>query len=92
MTLAGSERLARAGGAQQRGAIIGTGIFVRLGEAIGDAGPAIILSFVLAGITCAFSALAYAELASSIPRSPAAPTRTRTRRWASWRRGSSAGT
>ena len=32
------------------GAIIGTGIFVILGEAIGDAGPAIILSFVLAGI------------------------------------------
>ena len=39
------------------GAIIGTGIFVILGEAIGDAGPAIILSFVLAGVTCAFSAL-----------------------------------
>jgi APA family basic amino acid/polyamine antiporter len=49
------------------GAIIGTGIFVILGEAIGDAGPAIILSFVLAGLTCAFSALAFAELASTIP-------------------------
>jgi APA family basic amino acid/polyamine antiporter len=49
------------------GAIIGTGIFVILGEAIGDAGPAIVLSFVLAGVTCAFSALSYAELASSIP-------------------------
>ena len=49
------------------GAIIGTGIFVILGEAIGDAGPAIILSFVLAGVTCAFSALSYAELASTIP-------------------------
>jgi APA family basic amino acid/polyamine antiporter len=49
------------------GAIIGTGIFVILGEAIGDAGPAIILSFVLAGLTCAFSALSYAELASTIP-------------------------
>ena len=56
------------------GAIIGTGIFVILGEAIGDAGPAIILSFVLAGITCAFSALAYAELASSIPVSGSAYT------------------
>ena len=44
------------------GAIIGTGIFVILGEAIGDAGPAIILSFVLAGVTCAFSALSYAVL------------------------------
>jgi basic amino acid/polyamine antiporter, APA family len=49
------------------GAIIGTGIFVVIGEAIGDAGPAIILSFVLAGITCVFSALAFAELASTIP-------------------------
>src|SRR5688572_21695767 len=49
------------------GAIIGTGIFVILGEAIGDAGPAIVVSFVLAGLTCAFSALSYAELASTIP-------------------------
>ena len=56
------------------GAIIGTGIFVILGEAIGDAGPAIILSFVLAGITCAFSALSYAELASTIPVSGSAYT------------------
>src|ERR687895_1787907 len=69
------------------GAIIGTGIFVIIGEAIAESGPAIVLSFVLAGVTCAFSALAFAELASSIPV-PAAPTRTRTRRWASWRRGS----
>src|SRR5215204_2394479 len=46
---------------------LGTGIFVVIGEAIGDAGPAIILSFVLAGVTCAFSALAFAELASTIP-------------------------
>ena len=65
------------------GAIIGTGIFVILGEAIGDAGPAIVLSFVLAGLTCAFSALSYAELASTIPVAGLAPTRTRTRRWAS---------
>jgi APA family basic amino acid/polyamine antiporter len=49
------------------GAIIGTGIFVVIGEAIGDSGPAIILSFILAGVTCAFSALAFAELASTIP-------------------------
>src|SRR4029079_18868433 len=49
------------------GAIIGTGIFVILGEAIGDAGPAIIVSFILAGLTCAFSALSYAEMASTIP-------------------------
>ena len=56
------------------GAIIGTGIFVVIGEAIGDSGPAIILSFVLACITCAFSALAFAELASSIPVSGSAYT------------------
>src|SRR3954467_2145019 len=56
------------------GAIIGTGIFVILGEAIGDSGPAIILSFLLAGITCAFSALSYAELASTIPVSGSAYT------------------
>src|SRR5690349_7069164 len=56
------------------GAIIGTGIFVILGEAIGDAGPAIILSFVAAGVTCAFSALSYAEMASSIPVSGSAYT------------------
>src|SRR4051812_5949663 len=49
------------------GAIIGTGIFVVIGEAIGDSGPAIVLSFILAGVTCAFSALAFAELASTIP-------------------------
>lgn len=49
------------------GSIVGTGIFVILGEAVPIAGPAVVLSFVLAGITCAFSALSYAELASTIP-------------------------
>src|SRR3979409_760636 len=44
------------------GAIIGTGIFVIIGKAIGLAGPAIVLSFALAGVTCIFSALSYAEL------------------------------
>src|SRR3954449_7322003 len=56
------------------GAGIGTGIFVILGDALGDAGPAIILSFALAGITCVFSALSYAELASTIPVSGSAYT------------------
>jgi APA family basic amino acid/polyamine antiporter len=56
------------------GALIGTGIFVIIGEAIGKSGPAIALSFVLAGITCAFSALSYAELASTIPVSGSAYT------------------
>ncbi len=49
------------------GSIVGTGIFVILGEAVPKAGPAVLLSFVLAAITCAFSALSYAELAGSIP-------------------------
>jgi APA family basic amino acid/polyamine antiporter len=48
------------------GGIIGTGIFVIIGEAIGDSGLAIVLSFVLAAVTCVFSALSYAELASTI--------------------------
>jgi APA family basic amino acid/polyamine antiporter len=56
------------------GALIGTGIFVIIGEAIGKSGPAIILAFVLAGVTCAFSALSYAELASTIPVSGSAYT------------------
>src|SRR4051794_11803565 len=56
------------------GAIIGTGIFVVLAEGIGDSGPAIVVSFVLAGVTCLFSALSYAELASSIPVSGSAYT------------------
>lgn len=55
------------------GAIIGTGIFVLIGTAIvGDAhrpgaGPGIILSFVLSGVTCSLAALCYAEFAAMIP-------------------------
>lgn len=49
------------------GSIVGTGIFVILGVAIPKAGPAVVISFVLAAVTCSFSALAYAELAGSIP-------------------------
>src|SRR6478736_6208028 len=56
------------------GAVIGTGIFVIIGEAIGDAGPSIIISFALAGVTCLFSAFSYAELASTIPVSGSAYT------------------
>lgn len=49
------------------GAIIGTGIFVLTGIAAAtQAGPAVVLSFVIAGIACAFAALAYAELASAV--------------------------
>jgi APA family basic amino acid/polyamine antiporter len=51
------------------GATLGTGIFVVLGQAVPQAGPAIVVSFVLAGITALFSALSYAELAGLIPAS-----------------------
>ena len=55
------------------GAIIGTGIFVLIGTAIvGDAhrpgaGPGIVLSFILSGLTCALAALCYAEFSAMIP-------------------------
>ncbi len=50
------------------GAIIGTGIFVLVGKAAANqAGPAIILSFVVAGLACVFAALCYAEFASMAP-------------------------
>mgnify|MGYP000041238048 FL=1 len=50
------------------GAIIGAGIFVLTGQAAAEhAGPAIVLSFVLAGIGCAFAGLCYSEMASMIP-------------------------
>lgn len=49
------------------GAIIGTGIFVLTGTAAAtQSGPAVVLSFVVAGVACTFAALAYAELASSV--------------------------
>src|SRR5213075_206524 len=50
------------------GAIIGTGIFILTGEAAHDrTGPALMLSFVLAGLACVFAALCYAEFASMVP-------------------------
>lgn len=49
------------------GCIIGTGIFVLTGiVAANQAGPGVIFSFLIAGFACAFAALSYAELASSI--------------------------
>lgn len=50
------------------GSIIGAGIFVLTGQAAAiHSGPAILLSFVLAGMTCAIAAYCYSELASMIP-------------------------
>src|SRR5471030_1333424 len=55
------------------GCIIGTGIFVLTGRAAAQfAGPAIMISFVITGILCAFVALCYAELASALPVSGSA--------------------
>src|SRR3954468_21420271 len=57
------------------GAIIGTGIFVLTGTvAAQNAGPAVILSFVLAGIASVFAALCYSEFASLVPMSGSAYT------------------
>jgi len=57
------------------GCIIGAGIFVRTGTAAAQyAGPAVILSFVVAGIVCALAGLCYAELASMLPVSGSAYT------------------
>jgi APA family basic amino acid/polyamine antiporter len=57
------------------GAIIGTGIFVLTGTAAANqAGPAIVLAYVAAGLACGFAALCYAEFAAMIPISGSAYT------------------
>ncbi len=56
------------------GAIIGTGIFVLTAEAATKAGPAMMVSFVIAATVCALAALCYAEMASMIPVSGSAYT------------------
>ncbi|MGO4632220.1 amino acid permease [Streptomyces sp. 2RAF24] len=49
------------------GAIVGTGIFVGLSDSVAEAGPAVVVSFVLAAVTCVFTAFSFAELGSAIP-------------------------
>ena len=56
------------------GAIVGTGILTLIGVGAGKAGPAVILSFAIAGVICACAALAYAEVATMIPASGSAYT------------------
>ncbi len=56
------------------GAIIGTGIFVLTSEAATKAGPAMMISFLIAATVCALAALCYAEMASMIPVSGSAYT------------------
>ena len=58
------------------GAVIGTGIFVLTAEAAQKAGPAMMLSFVIAAVVCGLAALAYAELAAMVPVSGSAYTYT----------------
>jgi len=56
------------------GGIVGTGIYTLTGVGAGMAGPAVILSFVVAGAVCAAAALAYAEMATMIPMAGSAYT------------------
>src|SRR5512134_515890 len=50
------------------GAIIGAGIFVATGSAArNEAGPSLMVSYMVAGLTCVFAALCYAEFASMVP-------------------------
>jgi APA family basic amino acid/polyamine antiporter len=58
------------------GAVIGTGIFVLTAEAAQKAGPAMMISFVIAGSVCAVAALCYSELAAMVPVSGSAYTYT----------------
>lgn len=56
------------------GAIVGTGIYTLIGVGADKAGPAVLLSFVIAGIVCACAALAYAEMSTMMPAAGSAYT------------------
>jgi len=56
------------------GAIVGTGIYTLIGVAANLAGPAVLVSFLVAGIVCACAALAYAEMATLMPAAGSAYT------------------
>lgn len=56
------------------GAIVGTGIYTLIGVGADKAGPAVLLSFAIAGLVCACAALAYAELSTMMPAAGSAYT------------------
>ncbi|HEY4581812.1 MAG TPA: amino acid permease [Lysobacter sp.] len=56
------------------GAIVGTGIYTLIGVGANLAGPAVLLSFLIAGVVCACAALAYAEMATMMPAAGSAYT------------------
>src|SRR5690349_10258647 len=56
------------------GGIVGTGIYTLVGVGANLAGPAVILSFLIAGLICVCAALSYAEVAAMIPASGSAYT------------------
>jgi APA family basic amino acid/polyamine antiporter len=56
------------------GGIVGTGIYTLIGVGAGLAGPAVILSFVIAGLVCACAALAYTEMSTMMPMAGSAYT------------------
>src|SRR5688572_6711341 len=56
------------------GAIVGTGIFTLIGVAADLAGPAMMISFAIAGAVCACAALCYAEISTALPASGSAYT------------------
>lgn len=56
------------------GAIVGTGIYTLIGVGADKAGPAVLLSFIVAGMVCACAALAYAEMSTMMPAAGSAYT------------------
>lgn len=56
------------------GAIVGTGIYTLIGVGADKAGPAVLLSFIIAGVVCACAALAYAEMSTMMPAAGSAYT------------------
>ncbi len=73
------------------GATLGTGILVVLGTAVPLAGPAVWISFVLAGVAALLSALSYAEMAGAVPTSGLELLLHLARPWARASRGSAGG-